>query len=117
MTCPSCNQQATSLLRNAVSLQGVTFFQSVRGFLRCQHCGTLLKITNYGKGFWYFYVPAVVVLAALVLGHQYLFAIVRINPGVVWVALVIMISITFTFGLWRHAHVVQVDEAKPPDAG
>jgi hypothetical protein len=110
MKCPSCNNQATSLLRNAITFQGVSFAQSFQGFLKCQYCGTLLKITNYGKMFWFLYLPVLLLLLVFVLAHKYITNIFNVNLGIIWVALVIMIFITFTFGIWRNAQVEVVQE-------
>lgn len=74
----------------------------------------LLRITSYGKFFWYFYVPVVLGLMVLVLGHRFIYQMTGIHPGVVWVAFVAMIFVTFTFAIWRHAQVEQVDSTKPP---
>ena len=117
MTCPACSQSATSLMRNVFTLQGVTFSKSMIGFLKCQHCGTLLRVTNYGKFFWYFYIPIVVGLMILVIVHRSIKILTGTNPGVVWVAFVVMIFVTFVFAVWRHAQVEQVDSAKPPGVG
>ena len=97
-------------------MQGVTFLQSVQGLFRCQHCGVLLRVTNYGKHFWLFYIGTIAVLCGLVLAHPYIENIIRIDPGFLWVALFVSIIITFTFGMWRHANVKQVDDANPPGA-
>lgn len=95
------------------TLQGVSVRQSVKGFLKCQQCGTLLRIVNFGKYFWYFYVPVLVVFSTLALARKYIFTILRIDPALVWIALVAVIFVTFTFGIWRHAQVEQVEGGAP----
>ncbi len=46
MNCPSCDKPPTSILRSGFSLQGVSLSQNIQGYLKCQHCGKLLQITN-----------------------------------------------------------------------
>jgi hypothetical protein len=112
MQCPSCHHQATSLLRNAFTFQGVSFIQSFRGFLKCQHCGKLLMVTSYGKYFWYFYIPVLFILLVFTVADKYINNNFHIDAGILWVALVIMICITFTFGIWRNARVEDVHDMK-----
>jgi hypothetical protein len=90
-------------------MQGVTVADSFKGRFRCQHCGTLLRIKNYGKFFWYFYISVIVILTMLILGRKSIFANLPVDPGIVWILLVIMILITFTFGLWKHAVAEKVE--------
>jgi hypothetical protein len=98
MNCPSCNQEASSFLRS-LSLEGVSFLKSMQGYFKCQHCGTLLRITSYGKQFWFFYIPAVVVAVLWAL-----------FPGltVVWLPLLVLVFIGFA-GLQKFAQVQKVD--------
>ena len=89
----------------------------MRGFLKCQHCGALLRVTNYSKFFWYFYVPLVAALMFLLIAYRWTNVLAGLDPTAIWIALVGMIFITFIFAVWRHANVEQVDSQKPPGVG
>lgn len=104
MQCPSCSKEATSYLRRAFSLEGVSILKSAQGYLKCQHCGALLHVTSYGRQFWFLYTPAVVVAALW-----------AFFPGltVVWLPLLVLISIGF-IGLAKYAVYKKVDEENPP---
>jgi hypothetical protein len=110
MTCPSCHQKPTTFLRNAFSLQGVTVLKNIQGYFKCQHCGTLLRIAYFGKYFWYFYIPTIILLTLLILLYRFIYNIFSINPGIVWVALVVAILATFGVGVWKYAEVEKVDD-------
>jgi hypothetical protein len=110
MKCPSCNQKATSFWRNAFSLQGVSVTKSAHGYLKCQHCGTLLRVTGYGNRFWFFYIPAIAVLTLFILLYRSLFAILGVDAGLVWVVLLFLIFAAFTFGIWTRPQLEIANE-------
>jgi NADH:ubiquinone oxidoreductase subunit 6 (subunit J) len=105
MQCPSCKSEATTLLRSAVSLQGVSFAESVKGLFKCQHCGALLRITSYGKRFWIFYIPAVAVLFLFAL--LYLMVSPRFSNQweTVWAVFVLLIFAIYAMGSWKYCDV------------
>jgi hypothetical protein len=110
MNCPSCNQIATSFLRNAFSLQGVSILQSTKGYFKCQHCGTLLRITSFGKQFWYFFIGTTIVLAIFTLLYKRLILIVGMGAtAAIWVIIVLVLMSIFTFGIWKYAQIEKVD--------
>jgi hypothetical protein len=110
MICPSCSQTATSFLRNAFTLQGVSFLQSVKGYFKCQKCGTLLRITSFGKIFWVFFAGTAISLALFVSFYQRLLSSVGIGiTAMIWMFLVITLMFIFTFCLWKFAHAEKVD--------
>ncbi len=110
MICPSCKQTATSFLRNAFSSQGVSTFKSMQGYLKCQQCGTLLRVTSYSKHFWFFLVATVIVLVLYTLFYQRLFSIVGFGAtALLWIVLILLIFTTYTFGLWKYGRVQKAD--------
>ena len=109
MICPSCNQSASSLLRSAFSFQGVSIFKSAQGYFKCQQCGGLLRISGYGKGFWYFYVPTIIVLVLFALLYRDIMQVFGDNVGIIWVALLLVIFTTFALALWKNAQIKKVD--------
>lgn len=109
MNCPSCNQIATSFLRNAFSLQGVTILQSTKGYFKCQHCGTLLRITSFGTQFWYFFVGTTTALAIFLLLYKRLILTVGMGAtAAIWIMIVLVLMSIFTFGMWRYAQIEKV---------
>jgi hypothetical protein len=117
MNCPSCNQIATSLLRSAFSLQGVSIVQSTKGYFKCQNCGTLLRITGFGRQFWYFFGGTTAVLIAFALLHKRL--ILEVGTGAtaaIWIKIVLVIMSIFTFGLWKYAQIERVGTIHTTDA-
>jgi hypothetical protein len=110
MNCPSCNQIATSFLRNAFSLQGVSILQATKGYFKCQNCGTLLRITGFGRQFWYFFGGTTIVL--IVFAFLYKRLILAVGAGAtaaIWIMIVLVIMSIFAFGLWKYAQIEKVD--------
>jgi membrane-associated HD superfamily phosphohydrolase len=119
MKCPACNQSATTFLRNALTLQGVSFSQSVQGYLTCHRCGVLLRVTGFGKQFWFFFIPTVVALFLYVFLYRHLIALIGMDATtVIWIVLVLSIGGIFTLGLWKFARVsvVETEAATKPGA-
>lgn len=116
MTCPSCNQPATTFWRNAFSLQGVSIPQALKGNFKCQHCGTLLSITSFGKLFWYFFCGAVIVLALFVLLHRRLIVVVGTGATAwIWIVIVLAIVSVLVFGMWKYAQIQKVNTDPRPN--
>ena len=99
MNCPSCNKEATSYLRHAFSLEGVSLVKAMQGYLKCQNCDTLLRVTSYGRQFWYFFTPAVLLAILWALFPRL---------TIVWIPLLFVVSFSFG-GLWKFAHIEKVD--------
>ncbi|GEM_PF-3019374 len=100
MKCPTCHQSATTLLRNALTLQGVSFSQSIQGFFTCHHCGTLLRVTGFGKYFWFFFIPPAAALLLFLFQYRQFIALIAMDMTIaVWISLVLMIDSNFIIGL------------------
>jgi hypothetical protein len=112
MNCPSCRQQASSLMRSAFSLQGVSIFKSAQGYFKCQHCGTHLRVIGFGRKFWFLLLSAIAVLALFMLLYGHIITILgnRVT-AVVWAILVLATPVVLLFGMWKYRHVeeIQVD--------
>ena len=104
MNCPVCDKEASSYKRHAFTLEGVSVVKAMQGYLKCQSCGALLRVTSYGKQFWFFYTPAVVLAVLWAL-----------FPGltIVWIPLLFVISFSFG-GVWKFAQIVKVDVGQQP---
>ncbi len=114
MKCPSCNQLASSPLKNIFSLQGVSFTDSIKGFLKCQQCGTLLRIVRYGNGFWFFTLTTTTLLALFVALYHYVLPMVGIGVmTAIWVIIVLLSAYIFTIGSWKSAQLEKVDTDTP----
>lgn len=115
MKCPSCSQTPASFLRFSFSLQGVSLVRSVQGYFTCRHCGTLLRVTKYGKEFWTLLVASFLLLALFALFFEQLVQAAGIGTVVgLWIGLVLFIGSSFIYGLWRFAQIAAVHESKDP---
>lgn len=72
MICPSCNQPANTFFRFVFTREGVSLAQGIKGYLRCQHCGALLRIARFRNQVWYF-------VAALTIAF-FIFFLVFVKP-------------------------------------
>ena len=109
MICPSCNQRASSFFRNAFTLQGVTVMQSVKGFLRCRNCGTLLYVSQYKKQLWYLFAGMVCSIILLyVLAKQLNYAVEIIISY--WIVICILFILVFMYGMWKYSVLKKADE-------
>jgi hypothetical protein len=62
MKCPSCGQQAISMLRYCTAFtRGVSFPQAIKGYLKCHNCGALLRIVGFTPTLWIYFVILFVV--------------------------------------------------------
>jgi hypothetical protein len=114
MICPSCNQLASTWLRNATSLQGATLKQSFKGQLRCQHCGVLLRVVKYSKLIWLALLVFVVTLSLVILFSDSLYRLFGLwAVGIYWVVLIGMAVFTFVYGLWKYSVLENVNEEQP----
>jgi hypothetical protein len=114
MICPSCNQLASSWLRNSLSLQGVTLVQSFNGQLRCQHCGVLLRNVKYGKQLWFSLAAMVVSMGLIILlSDRFIRSFGIGTVAIYWVVLIIMVIIVCIYGMWKYGVLQKVDEDAP----
>jgi hypothetical protein len=104
MKCPLCNQPASSFLRNAFTLQGVTLKQSLKGQLRCRNCKMLLRISKYNKQMWYLFVGMVWLIVFIMILARQLFLTFGIG-GVVtyWLIICSVFVLVFMYGTWKYA--------------
>jgi len=110
MQCPSCDQPANTFFRFVFTREGVTISEGLKGYLRCQHCGTLLRIARFRKQVWYF-------VAALAIAFFIFFGIV-LKPLIAevgvratmwwWIGFVLVWVSFFVFGLWKYRVVEKV---------
>lgn len=116
MQCPACNQEASSFLRSAISLEGASYAESFKGYLRCQHCGTLLRTSRFRKEVGY------VVLALAIAFFTFWFVFLKgliANIGikatlVTWIVFVLLWVLFFILGLWKYRVLEKVEEEKKP---
>ena len=111
MMCPICHQRASSFSRYLFSKQGVSIIQNAKGFLTCQHCGTLLHVVRFGKQMWFYFVSSVVILAFFAVFYKHL--IVVTGKGlftIVWICLASLIMVVYAAGLWHYGIVEKAEE-------
>jgi len=88
----------------------VSFIQSVKGYFKCQHCGTLLRITKFGNEFLFFFIASVAIIVSFLLLQRRLFFI--FGPSVttaIWIILVLLTVFLFTYGTWKYARIEKAD--------
>ena len=111
MTCPSCNKEATNFFRHAFTLQGVSVLKSMQGYLTCQHCGTLLRVTIFKKQLWIFFITAVT--AMLIFAFNYRTYIPKFgfdNMATIWITIIIALFFIFTIGIRKYSNVEKVEK-------
>ena len=114
MICPSCNKSASSLVRSAFSFQGVSRSKNIQGYLKCQQCGTLLRVTGYGTRLWLFYVPAILLLGLFGLSYRYFFALFGNEWGLFLGVLILVTFTSLTINMWKSTRVEKVDADATP---
>ena len=116
MTCPSCKQQASSFSRFVMTLQGVSVRQSVQGYLRCQNCGTLVRVIRFRSALWGFLAPTVALLIAFVFTYPKIVRSAGGPPSVaIWFFLLFLILFVFSYGLWRFGELESKEDASLQD--
>jgi len=112
MLCPSCHQEASSVLRTLFSLQGVSQSEAMQGYLRCQGCDALLRFA------WFDTHLRLVKLAVVVMTLVFCFLflnplLVSIGPTATvmcWLGLICLLALLYEFGMWKYALVERVHE-------
>ncbi len=118
MNCPSCNQTASSFLRNAFSLQGVTISKSIQGYFKCQNCGTLLRVVSVGRQSWFFYMSAVIVLGLFLFFSRHLLLAVGVGSGATDLIRLLAVSLIIIFWMWKYGkvEVEKVEKSTPNES-
>ncbi len=111
MICPSCRQPASSMLRTSFSLQNVSIIQSFEGYLRCQHCGILLKNVRFNSVLRN---STILFITALLLVMAFSDRIFRsfgsAGLAVYWVIIVVSASSTFVYFSWKYSVLVNAEK-------
>lgn len=112
MECPSCHKPVSSFFRFIFTLQGVELAKAMKGYLKCQSCGTLLRTTSYN----------LIIISQIVLGVFAVVIYILLFPSVVsWVGYKTAVGLFFPFILivgligisalsWKFAKAVVVEE-------
>ena len=113
MICASCNQLGNTFFRFAFTREGVTISEGLKGYLRCQHCGTLLRIARFRKQVWYF--VAALAIAFFIFHEIVLKPLFQAKVGVrttmvCWIGSVLVWVSFYIFGLWKYRVVEKVEE-------
>jgi len=109
MNCPSCNQQASSFVRSAFSLQGVSISKSLQGYFSCEHCGTLLRVTSFERKFWFLLLSTIAVMVLFVLLYgRFIIILGNRVTAVVWAILVVTTPFVFLFGMWKYRRIEEI---------
>ena len=110
MNCPECHSPATSVFRDLFSLQGVTRTQKAKGYFKCRSCGSLLQVCGYSNRIWYYYGPAILLLTVFALFYRSLIPMIGTGAiASIWIALVLIIFYSITFGFLKSAIIEKVE--------
>ncbi|MFZ4622325.1 MAG: hypothetical protein ACOYNS_17315 [Bacteroidota bacterium] len=111
MKCPSCHQPASSFVRNSFSLQNVSLLQSLEGYLRCQHCGTLLRNIRFTIMIRNSAVLFLIALILIVVYSDRIFRAFGIYAlAVYWLILVFAASYFFVYFTWKYSVLVNAEK-------
>ncbi len=117
MNCPVCGHEASTFKRYAFTKQGVSFLQNAQGFLTCQECGALLRVTHFTKAFWWMFGAALALLIAFaVFFRRLLDAYGASTVTFTWLLLIALYAVLFGYGLWRFAVVQKAGAGTTPPA-
>lgn len=111
MKCPSCHQPASSMLRTSFSLQNVSLIQSFEGYLRCQHCNTLLRNVRFNsvlRGSMVLFISALLLVMAFSDRIFRSFGVAGL--AVYWIIIVISASYTFVYYSWKYSVLVNAEK-------
>jgi hypothetical protein len=110
MKCPSCNQSASSFLRNAFTLQGVTLMQSLKGQLRCKNCKALLHISKFNRQMWYLFGGMVfIVVLIMILARQLFLSFGTGGVATYWLIICSVFVLVFMYGTWKYAVLEKIE--------
>ena len=110
MKCPICGDNATTVFRDLFSRQGVPFAQKAKGYFKCQHCNSLLRVTGYTNNIWYYYAADAIILALFVLFYQpWLRNIGSGAIAAIWISTVLIVSYIIAHGLIKCSEVGDVE--------
>jgi membrane protein YdbS with pleckstrin-like domain len=97
-------------MRYPFSLQGFPFSKAIQGYLKCQNCGTSLRIAGFGKQVWFLFTVAVIAMVIYVFSNRTFFSIIGFSATVIYLILLIMLfGYVFIYGTWRHAILKKID--------
>jgi hypothetical protein len=70
----------------------------------------MLRITSFGKQFWFFFIGADIVLTVFTLLYRRLIVVAGLGAtAAIWIMIVLVLMSIFTFGLWKYAQIEKVD--------
>ncbi len=112
MECPNCKEEPISIFKRLTG--GVGFWKNIRGYVKCIHCQTMLKV-KLGKPFWIaLSVLALSIITIYVSVEFRLFEWEMLAPeffmGVFIVMLASLIGVAYSAVLCLHFQEVQSPE-------
>jgi len=110
MQCPSCEKPAATFLRYAFSSNGVSYLQSLKGYLRCAHCSTLLKIIQPNRVMLIVMTVTVIYVSVYVLFAQQIISFLGIRiANMLFIPLLLAIVFCTLYIEWRSLTIVKAD--------
>jgi preprotein translocase subunit SecY len=115
MICPSCNQPATKYPQSAFSLKGVSFKESLQGYLTCRNCNARLKLINYSSLILvYLGIMLAVIVLFTVFFRQITSAIGTKTAERLFLPALILVGIIATYIEHKFARCEKVEEKSKP---
>ena len=112
MQCPSCQKTASSFLRYAFSSNGVTYLQSLKGYLRCVHCGALLRIIQPNRIMFLIMTVVIIYVSAYVMLARQIISLVGSRiANMLFIPLLLAIAFCTLYIEWRTLKIVKTDTA------
>jgi hypothetical protein len=105
MNCPTCNRPAATRFQMFFlyrlifsSSTGLSFKESLQGKIKCNNCGTILKIVRSQKAIWLWIATMLVFILLYILLFRYILNLIGFNWGIA-LFIILLFFIAITFGL------------------
>ena len=110
MQCPSCEKPASTFLRYAFSSNGVSYLQSLKGYMRCIHCGTLLRIIQPSRIMFLIMSVVIIYVSVYVMLARQIISIVGIRvANMLFIPLLLAIAFCTLYIEWRSLKIVKAE--------
>ena len=113
MTCPQCAKVPNSYL-DQFRFGGVGFRKYLQGFIKCRHCGSMLRVLGFEKIFWLVF-PTVLVLAFLAgILFDFVMTPFKSKPIALFISFllyIILVSNIASLVVWKYRRLTKADVA------
>jgi len=108
MICPKCREVPISLPRYVFTAKGVGWQQAMRGYLRCEKCGTTLRAQSYGLRFWAVAaLLAVLIVLQIAFSQQLMRALGLVPTVLLFAAVILLLGAAGSYIEWRDLRLTE----------